>query len=520
MKQMKLEEALEALHKWVLELRSIGRFVSLAEELTAATLAEAYLNLNGGLSADDLKLIALSTLAKNEETRKALLLLIEGPRALKDRGLEGGPALPYNGLKAEPLAQSTLPYDAISRASPQRLRYIFSIMRRSGALQPSLAARMLERRPALALKLSTSEGLSATALMRADKASEVISKIISKANSYEDAVRIAKSVDPRLLWRVEAKGALKGSSLEALSRASAAVRYASLYFEYGDARYEITAAEEAKRSEELLGRADDPELAKRAADLLAESKAIISASRGSFTDLVKLPLQTLVPIVQDLYMNSRSKRLRRELQRLLSRSLSRGPGQRGRGFTYAEGSHGRLDVRKSTMMYVRLSNDFLVFRVHEKLKKKTLIVDVSGSMRHYSSMALASAAMASRTIDRLILFNDRINALKGPLSEGALIRLLVSLRFEGFTNLSGALLQARGSRRVVVVSDLRQTVAGPRPSETACRLIKGGTRVTVISPPTVNVAELTDLSACGARINVIEEDSVMPTKISRIIRKA
>lgn len=504
-------------------LRSQGKGVSISEELTAIYLAEAYFNLSDRADYDDIMTIILAALAKDDESEALIKEYLSGLPAwhdnfdnnLRKRGCKDHNPKPYYDVINEVQYVHGIP------KNPRKLKYVANMLAKLGELRdPRVVAKILEQRPSIALSVGKERSLAAVRYMNAEKAAEVIRKLIANADSYEEALSVAKAVDPRLLWRVEIKGFIKGSSLEALVKASLSLRHAAASLSDREPRYLQLAMEESKYAEAALSKVDDKELGETARSLLNEAKAIIGVAQGGTSSLANLPPEVLIPVVQDLYINTEDVKERRALERLLELSLTRTATglHQGKRTTYNTAG-GRLDLRRSELKYIRMASNFMTYRTREKVKSFSLLLDISGSMRPYSSMALAAAALATDSIDLLVLFNDTVKPVKGPLKRQTMIRLLASLRFDGYTNVSQALRASETAKRVVMISDLRQTVRDLEPSETICSFISKGRRLALLAPPSASLAEISKIQCCGATVVTVSGQSDVIRAFSEILRK-
>lgn len=520
---MRNDHLISLVHKLAMQLRRQGKEVSIDEELAAVSLADAYSSLNGHLDNDDITTIILATLAKDEESetliKKLLPMLLAQSDSLEKDLIKG--VNESHELESYYNAVDRLQYMYEVPKNSRKLKYVANMLAKMGELKdPRIVAKILERRPSIALSVGKERSLAAVRYMSMEKAAEVVRRLIADADSYEEALSIAKAVDPRLLWRVEVKGLVKGSPLEALVRASISLRYSLAYLNDQEPQYLQFAVNEIESTEKSLGKAHEGELKEIARSLLDEAKAIIGVAQGDLGSLASLPLETLVPVIQDLYITAEDQRRRRALERLLDLSLVRTSisSYQGKRITYSA-TGGRLDLRRSEQKYIRMINNFMTYRSRERVKSFSLLLDVSGSMRTYSSMALAAAASAADGIDTLVLFNDAVKIVKGPLKRQAIIRLLASLRFDGYTNISQAIKASEGSRRAILISDLRQTVKDSEPSETICSFINSGRRLAAITPPSVSEAELSKIRSCGAIVTTVGRQSDVIRAFSEILRK-
>jgi hypothetical protein len=520
---MRTEDLINLVRRLATFLKSQGKGVSISEELTAIYLAEAYFNLSDHANYDDITTIILAALAKDDESEALIKEYLSRLSAWRDNA--------NNDLtrRCKDHDQRQKPhYDVINEVqyvhripkNPRKLKYVANLLAKLGELRdPRVVAKILEQRPSIALSVGKERSLAAVRYMSAEKAAEVVRKLVANADSYEEALSVARAVDPRLLWRVEIKGFIKGSSLEALVKASLSLRHAAASLSNRELHYLQLAVEESKYAETALSKVNEEELGETARRLLNEAKAIIGVAQGDTSSLADLPLEVLIPVVQDLYINTEDVKERRALERLLELSLTGIAGlYQGKRTTY-NAVGGRLDLRRSELKYIRMVNNFMTYRRREKAKNFSLLLDISGSMRPYSSMALAAAALATDSIDLLVLFNDTVKLVKGPLKRQTMIRLLASLRFDGYTNISQALRASETAKRAVIISDLRQTVRDLEPSEAICSFISKGRRLALLAPPSATLAEISKIQGCGASVVTVSGQSDVIRAFSKILRK-
>ena len=181
---------------------------------------------------------------------------------------------------------------------------------------------------------------------------------------------------------------------------------------------------------------------------------------------------------------------------------------------------GRVDVRLSAYRMLRMAPDPLRFRRRLASRDVTLVLDVSGSMARYSVWALAIAMAFSSHVRDLVLFSSSPRLLRGPLKPAVLAEALLSTSFRGLTDIAGALGaagQAR-SKRVVVVTDLKQTVAGDVAGALEALLARGF-RVVFIVPPSFDAVERARVEALGARVRVAYKPEDAAREVLRVLRR-
>ncbi len=151
----------------------------------------------------------------------------------------------------------------------------------------------------------------------------------------------------------------------------------------------------------------------------------------------------------------------------------------------------RINLR-ATIRRMLLFSDFPVFRVKRREPFIVLVVDKSGSMQPYSSMAILFSAALSYTVRRLVIFDVHsyiVEPYKMPRDK--VLDLILSLEFGGYTNVVSALEEATKGVKpgyLILVSDLRQTVASDKTVvDVLTCLRRRGWKIFVIAPPTISV---------------------------------
>ncbi len=124
-----------------------------------------------------------------------------------------------------------------------------------------------------------------------------------------------------------------------------------------------------------------------------------------------------------------------------------------------------VNSRESIYNLIRMITPFIIWRRPVRSRQFVLVLDKSASMRQFAFYALLSAASLSPYVKRLVLFDtdvvviDRLDRhIRRPRR---VLDLIMSTRFEGYTNISKALEEAvkgLSPQTLVLVSDLKQTV--------------------------------------------------------------
>jgi len=331
----------------------------------------------------------------------------------------------------------------------------------------------------------------------------------AKAMGEGDLERLASTVDPRLLWAVRLR---RPAWLAAAADAARALREALKYVEALDeARADMAAyyLDRAKRGLEREG--PGPIDAARLRSLIAAAEALLSAP-ADWGDpaalqgvLSRLDYPSAVTVLRGVYSHggpgakaAALSVMERLLYRVSSREGSRLLPRRER----APSPPGRFDSRRTIYNVVRRSPRPLVYVRRMRARPIVLVLDASGSMLEYAAWSIAVASMFPRHVRRLVVFREDVEVHDGPLSRRVLAEVLLSTRFQGYTNISAALRAANvpGVRNVVVISDLRQTVGDEPVAEAASRLVRAGKRLLFIAPRGHDYQARLDLEARGARV--------------------
>jgi len=181
--------------------------------------------------------------------------------------------------------------------------------------------------------------------------------------------------------------------------------------------------------------------------------------------------------------------------------------------------HGRLELRDSIIRLVRLNAQPLIYRKRRKGGRIVLVLDASGSMLEYSIWALLVASAFADMIKRVIVFREYSESLEtSRLSGKDIINLLFSIGFEGYTNIAGALRDAvrrMPPSTLILISDLHQTTLNLSPYMIVGELVRKGWRIVAVVPPRHDEEEAEMLRRHGARVEIVEEPSMIGRRILR-----
>lgn len=174
---------------------------------------------------------------------------------------------------------------------------------------------------------------------------------------------------------------------------------------------------------------------------------------------------------------------------------------------------GRPDLRRTIMKLLRFAENPVVRRKRVGPESIILVLDKSASMSKYSAMVLAIAAGFARFIRRLVIFDHEayVYDVRGRLSSRDALNLLKQLYatpFTGWTDIVNAVnLATRGlsPRKVVIVSDLKQTVKAPiEVRDAICHLSSLGWRVHIMVPKREYSADVLKSLRICAKVHTVE----------------
>jgi len=470
-------------------------------------------------------------LEKDEIARLAYSLARRGYASLGEALRDADIAWSWDDLLLQAETRSGVPEKAIREASEKNLVRLARAARRKGdwkllenvgrelirrALRGEVrrkdeVSRLLEEAGMLtpSVKKALARGLDEDKLglddvatlarsLDRDEASRLIARKMKRLNA-RDAARLAQMVDPSLLWAAKPPrgGGRDAAATASLVYAAKALREAVLYAETGEQGRADMALYYKEKAESLL--AEAASWAERARRLLEEAESIVriidslsSGPEGSGVTLndviARLDYTTAVRVLRSAYQRAPDEwkpLLEKSMERLLYRFAARD------GLRLLPESEirpippGRLEVRRSIYNMVRFRTRPFAYRNRLRANPLVLVLDSSGSMIDYAAWSIGIASLFPRHLMRLVVFREVPEVHEGPFARRALARILLSTRFRGYTNISAALDAAAmpGIRRIVVVTDLHQTVNDVPVEAVVADLRARGKRVIFIVPP-------------------------------------
>ncbi|GAB6147843.1 VWA domain-containing protein [Stetteria hydrogenophila] len=507
--------------------RDIARMAWRLALLGYGSVEDAVRHFKPPQSEDDLDLHASMGLARREDLERlstdALLRLARRASEKRRRRLLEE--------ASEELARRIRSGQAVDS---EALKYL----EEAGLLGPVEEAAILARKPGSVDTglLSPEDIVRIASSLTDDKAAQLIAKALKESRSEERAWSILERVDVHLLWRV-GRNPLRGERrrlLEAAVDAARSLREAIAYIETGlegHAEMSRHLAESSLRKLSGIPReACGGKLTPASVEAVARLAEALVASVGNgeterLTDaLARLDPATSIAILRGIYrrgdeaLRDRSVRLAEKLlERLSSTAGSRLLPKK----VQATSRPGRLEVRATIYRMIRRRPDTLVFKRRLKARQVSMALDVSGSMSRYSLWALSIALAFARNIRDLILFSHRIERLRYPFTSRQVAAALLSAEFEGLTDIYGALSAAAdsASKRLIVLTDLKQTVQSGDVGEAVRSLVSRGFRVVFIVPPVHDYVARRSVEDAGARVWVAFKPEDAARRVLYVLRR-
>ncbi len=414
----------------------------------------------------------------------------------------------------------------------------FRLLRKLGMMSPSSLASLLRSDPRVAdemLRSKSDKDMLAEALRLLDTRSlrPVLKRVARDPRGLDIAAGLIGDVD------LEAWGEVRFSRIPrdwreaAIAAVSALARAEeNLLAAAGGSEANLYMAFNELRRLEKLDLGDAPgwvrEFIERYRERVEKLKAVVEGSGDVFLRLQGI-VRTMDPVEALLYLKTvyqegdeHLKRVALRLAELIWRRLeARARGPRVYEEKKILDKRGHIDVRRTLYNLVSLREEPIVARRRREKRLLALVLDTSGSMSKYTVWALLAASSFSAIVSRIPLFSRNVSIVRNAwrLSRRRLIELLFKTRFEGYTNISLALRETaklyNAPHRMIIVTDLCQTVEDEKPSETTTRLARQGWKLYYVLPPRHCVEEKTDISTY-AEVMVVSRPEEIPRALHRI----
>lgn len=425
-------------------------------------------------------------------SEKSLLELAEAARRKHDRLTRS--------LVAEELARRINAGVRVSRPDE-----VAELLEEAGIFTAGLRRRLASSSKLDPSKLSPEDVVDLATSMGPEAGGELVAR---RADTLppEEARRMLRSLDPRLYWAlgkslvkklndplleaaVEASKALVEALRYARSMDEARADMAKHYIDRAHAKLESALEKGPSRGELVVDES-------RVASLINEASAIImlasslngAANPGVLYEALRgLDYYSRIRLLRDAY-NYSTPEWRRLILSAAERMLDRLSAREGlrllREAYRSKMPPGRVDVRRSIYESIRYSPRPIVYARRRRTARLTLALDASSSMMEYSTWALAVSSLFPRHLQRLVVFSHYTRVYEGPFTRREFARALFEAEFRGYTNISAALRDSTvpGVKKIVVVTDLWQTVDDEPVHSTVARLTRSGKRIVFIVP--------------------------------------
>ncbi|MCE4607379.1 MAG: VWA domain-containing protein [Caldisphaeraceae archaeon] len=357
----------------------------------------------------------------------------------------------------------------------------------------------------------------------------ILKHLVKNKRNDENIINFIEKADPKHLWKIKKMPieGIKGKMLNSAIFSSAALKEATEFLKTGDmGRKDMSQfyLEKAKKAMENVG--NDASIGKlnkvMVSQLIEKTQRLLeSIEKGEVVGNLQLELPLAIDFFRALYR--RPDEIERiKLEKLAKNYLTKALKIKGfKTLPLKEKTHnkpGRLLIKETTMNYIRSREEFLVYKRNAKGKKITLVLDTSSSMAEYASWALSIAALFVHNISRLILFSTKPIVYDRPKAD-KVINLLLSLEFEGYTDIYNALKEIRGAKQNIVITDLKQTVKSGDPSIITKRLIDSGFKIVYILPEKHDKKERELVEDAGGLTKVVRSPERAAKEIIKIIRR-
>lgn len=351
-------------------------------------------------------------------------------------------------------------------------------------------------------KLSIEDVIDLANNMDLESGGRLLSRKINSLTP-EEASRVLKRVDPRLFWAI-GKSRVRGIGdplLEAAVEAAKGVREALKYAQTLDEGRADMAKHYMDRALSMLnnrggvgghGIVDAPTIQSMVDEASAVVRLVSSLNKEADPLLVQEALKGLdytvrLRLLKDIYARSSpawKKIILYTAEQMLNRLSSREGLRLLRERYHAYTPPGRVDVRRSIYGTIRYSPRPIVYAKRRRATRLTLALDASGSMIEYSTWAVAVASLFPRHLQRLVVFSHDTRVYEGPFTRREFARALLEAEFKGYTNISLALRRSsvQGVKRIVVITDLKQTVLDEPVERVVRSLVRAGKRIAFIVP--------------------------------------
>ena len=409
---------------------------------------------------------------------------------------------------------------------------VASILEKAGVMTDSLR-RILALEAQVASQLSPDNLVKALETSDYEKGGRLLASALEKM-SRDEALSVISRIDPRYLWNISKRTMrkLNDKSVVAAYYASNAVRESLRYLETSDESRGDLATDYLEKARSLSENLPPSTIDKSViAGLIDEASVYLrlaeSLSGNLDSGLLEGELHRIgyiegIRFLRRAYQVAGEK-LRRVILSSMERLLYRLSSREGlRLLPVKQRSRvppGRVDVRRSLYSIMRVEPQPITYLRKLKSARLSLALDMSGSMFEYSSWAIGVASLFSSNLEKLVLFSHDVLAYREPITRRMLARILLEYEFRGYTNISKALREASTSRsrRIVVVSDLKQTVEDEPVPTVVEALRKRGKKIVFIVPSKHDEQARMEIEKAGGIVVPVRDRRRIASVILRVL---
>jgi hypothetical protein len=369
-----------------------------------------------------------------------------------------------------------------------------------------------------------------------ERAAEALAKLVKYTKNEFEIDKIISNIDPSLLWAIKTNPyrGPKARLFSAAVKAARSLRESLIYAETGEMGRAEMAIYLAERSLDDCKEVDNIKIGSLSADSVRAMATIaidvvnlLQEGRGEISDLLEKILLRLgvhrgMTLLRSLYRKA-DPYIKKQIVQIASNYLYRFSSREGLRLLPKKvkslASPGRVSVKDSVFRIIRVAEDPLVYLRRLKSRSISLALDLSGSMLEYSMWAISIAVLFARNIEKLTLFSHEVKSLRGPFTRSQLAELLLSLEFKGYTDVYNAILEAcdTRSRKVVFVSDIKQTVKSGDPVTAIKDGCKKESKIVFIVPPTHDNVLRHRLELAGAKVVTVYKPEDVPKRVLRFL---
>ena len=417
---------------------------------------------------------------------------------------------------------------------------IADILRKTDLLTNFIRRKLIIWNPDSLASIPKEDLLKVLAGQDAESGGIILARTLEKMNSSE-AKEIIPSVDPRLLWALP-RSLLKrmnDKSLLAAHISSRALRESLRYLETGDEGRGDMAYDLLKRAVHernslppsytgLVKQGEIDSMIREAESYISLAESLVGEPRGELIQniIYKLDYVESIRVLRNIYRRTTNTEWRKiiikNMEHLLYRLSSR-EGLRLLPVKYrSKQPPGRIDVKRSIFSMIRNETRPIVYLRRMKSSRLSMAIDMSGSMLEYSSWAVAIASLFPNHLDRLVLFSHETRVYSAPIGKRELAKILLEADFQGYTNISLALrtISTSSARKIVVISDLKQTIDDEPVPLIVSDLVKNGKRVVFITPVNYDEDIGREIIDVGGKLIIARTPRVVARELLRLFTRA